>query len=170
STLDIEYSNPQKFCRPQSGPIALCSGIADGTSPKRGVLGRTGNMPGPRLVIKEPAVPVLPLRRNRDFKLLWSGQVLSVSGAQIVAVALVDGIGAAFFSVGERSALRRVVADEQLEAAMVRNQAREFGALLGGQPLGGVLFGLGRLVPFLFDAVSYLVSVVSLLLIRTPFQ
>jgi MFS family permease len=94
----------------------------------------------------------------------------SVSFAQIVVVALVDGTGAAFFSVAERAALRNVVPDRQLEAAMVRNQAREFGALLGGQPLGGVLFGLGRLVPFLFDAASYLVSVISLLLVRTPFQ
>jgi MFS family permease len=192
-------------------------------------------------------VPV-PLRRNRDFNLLWGGQVLSDLGTRIsgiafpllvlattgspakagivefaaaipllvltlpagalvdrwdrkrllivcdairslaygtlvaalalghvwfgliVAVALVDGCGYVFFSVAERSALRHVVPDEQLSTALARNQARTFGALLAGQPLGGLLFALGRLVPFLFDAVSYLVSVASLLLVRARLQ
>jgi len=93
---------------------------------------------------------------------VWFGQVL--------AVALVDGCGYVFFSVAERSALRHVVADEQLPSALARNQARSFGALLAGQPLGGILFALGRVVPFLFDAVSYLLSVGSLLLLRTRLQ
>jgi predicted MFS family arabinose efflux permease len=38
------------------------------------------------------------------------------------------------------------------------------------QPLGGALFGLGRAFPFVFDAVSYLVSFVALLTIRVPLQ
>ena len=37
-------------------------------------------------------------------------------------------------------------------------------------PLGGSLFGLGRALPFLADAISYVFSLVSLLSIRTPFQ
>ena len=41
---------------------------------------------------------------------------------------------------------------------------------VAGPPLGGALFGLGRAVPFLADALSYAFSVVSLLLMRTPFQ
>jgi predicted MFS family arabinose efflux permease len=88
----------------------------------------------------------------------------------ILAVALVDGCGYVFFSVAERSALRHVVPDEQLPTALARNQGRSFAALLAGQPLGGVLFAAGRLVPFLFDAVSYLVSVGTLFLIRVRFQ
>jgi Transmembrane secretion effector len=36
--------------------------------------------------------------------------------------------------------------------------------------VGGTLFGLGRAVPFLADAVSYTFSIVSLLAMRTPFQ
>jgi MFS family permease len=94
----------------------------------------------------------------------------SISFWQIVLVAVVEGVGLAFFSVGERSALRYVVPDSQLEAAMVRNQAREFTALLAGLPLGGVLFGVARIVPFVFDAVSYVVSISTLSLIRVPFQ
>ena len=36
-----------------------------------------------------------------------------------------------------------------------RNEARERGAAMLGQPLGGILFGIGRGVPFLFDALTY---------------
>jgi predicted MFS family arabinose efflux permease len=93
---------------------------------------------------------------------VWFGHIL--------VVALVDGCGYVFFSVAERSALRRVVPDEQLPTALARNQARTFGALLAGLPLGGLLFALGRLVPFLFDAISYAVSVVSLLFVRARLQ
>jgi len=37
-------------------------------------------------------------------------------------------------------------------------------------PLGGSLFGLGRTLPFVADAVSYVFSLGSLLAMRTPFQ
>lgn len=47
---------------------------------------------------------------------------------------------------------------------------REYFALLAGTPLGGLLYSLGRLVPFAFDAVSYFVSVVSLLFVRAQLQ
>ena len=43
-------------------------------------------------------------------------------------------------------------------------------ASLLGSPAGGFLFGLGRTVPFLFDALTYLASLVTLLLIREPFE
>ena len=42
--------------------------------------------------------------------------------------------------------------------------------MLAGPPLGGALFTLGRAVPFVFDAVSYVFSFLSLALMRTPFQ
>ena len=42
--------------------------------------------------------------------------------------------------------------------------------IIGGPPLGGALFGLGRAVPFVVDVVSYGFSTVALLLMRTPFQ
>lgn len=194
-----------------------------------------------------PAVTT-PLRRNRDFNLLWSGQVLSslgtrvsgiaipllvlaqthspakagiaefagalplfvltlpagalvdrwnrkrllivcdaircvayvtlalaiaagrISFAHILAVVLVDGCGYVFFGVAERSSLRHVVADEHLPTALARNQARDYAALLSGPPLGGLLYSLGRAVPFVFDAVSYAVSVVSLSFLRARLQ
>ena len=88
----------------------------------------------------------------------------------VVAVVVIDGCGFVFFGVAERTAVKYVVPDEQLQAALSRNQAREYAALLGGQPLGGLLYALGRAVPFLFDAVSYAVSVASLAFVRAQFQ
>jgi predicted MFS family arabinose efflux permease len=94
----------------------------------------------------------------------------AVTFGHIVAVAFVEGIGFVFFLVAEGSALPKVVADRHLDAALARNSARAHIAALGGLPLGGILFGIGRAVPFLFDAVSYLLSVVVVALIRTSFR
>jgi predicted MFS family arabinose efflux permease len=189
-----------------------------------------------------------PLRRNRDFLLLWSGQVVSTIGtrvtgvafpllvlalthspakagivgfaqslpymlfylpagalvdrwnrkhvmliadagralalgsiaivlafgspplAQIVAVAFVEGSLFVFFYLSESAALPQIVPKEQLATAIAQNQARVQGADLAGQPLGGALFGISRLLPFAADAVSYAVSFVSLLFVRPAFQ
>jgi predicted MFS family arabinose efflux permease len=70
----------------------------------------------------------------------------------------------------ERGVLPQVVTPEQLREAVARNESRIFGALMAGPPLGGVLFGIARVVPFLADVASYAVSTFTKLLIRTPFQ
>jgi MFS family permease len=89
---------------------------------------------------------------------------------QILAVAFVEGAGSAFFGPATAGALRSVVPTTQLPAAAGAQQARVAAVNIAGPPLGGVLFGLGRAIPFLADAVSYAFSVVSLLMMRTPFQ
>jgi predicted MFS family arabinose efflux permease len=91
-----------------------------------------------------------------------------VSFEQLVAVALVDGIGFTVFEVAQRAALRQLVPVAELAHAAALNQGREYGALLVGTPLGGALYGLSRAIPFLVDGFSYAVSFASLLLIRRP--
>jgi MFS family permease len=93
-----------------------------------------------------------------------------LSYGHILAVALVEGAFSVLFQPAATAALRSVVATDQLPAAVSAQQARSATASLVGPPLGGALFGIGRAVPFVADAVSYTFSVVSLLLIRTPFQ
>jgi predicted MFS family arabinose efflux permease len=88
----------------------------------------------------------------------------------IVLVATIDGAGFVVTYVAERGALRQLVMPEQLGEAVARNESRIFGAMVAGPPLGGALFGLGRAVPFLADAVSYAISTITKLLISTPFQ
>ena len=85
-------------------------------------------------------------------------------------VAFVEGAGYTFFAVAERASLRHLVPRELLPAATAQNQVRESVALLAGQPLGGLLFSIGRVVPFAFDAISYLGSLIALVLIRRPLQ
>jgi len=67
-------------------------------------------------------------------------------------------------------ALRAVVPRRQLPAAVGAQRARVSIVLLVGPPLGGALFGLGRAIPFLADAVTYTISILSLRAMRTPFQ
>jgi MFS family permease len=90
--------------------------------------------------------------------------------AHILAVAFVEGAFFVFFRLAESAALPQVVPKEQLPSAVAQNQARDQGAELAGAPLGGLLFGFDRLLPFLFDAVSYAIGFVTLLFIRSPLQ
>jgi hypothetical protein len=64
----------------------------------------------------------------------------------------------------------RIVPDGQLEQAWAATEARTYGASLAGPALGGVLFGLGRAVPFLADAISYGVSFGTVARIRGRFR
>jgi predicted MFS family arabinose efflux permease len=90
--------------------------------------------------------------------------------AHVMAVAFVEGAFFVFFRLAESAALPQVVPKVQLPAAVAQNQARDQGAELVGAPLGGLLFGLNRVLPFLFDAVSYAVGFVTLLFVRPKLQ
>ncbi|BFU43950.1 MFS transporter [Krasilnikovia sp. MM14-A1004] len=98
---------------------------------------------------------------------VFSGQV---GLPLILVVTLIDSSAGAVFGAAEDAALRSIVPIEQVPAAVARNEARSYGTSLAGPPLGGFLFGLGHAVPFLSNAISYLVSVVAVLRIRKPLQ
>lgn len=89
---------------------------------------------------------------------------------QLYITSLVEVALGTFFNIAEISCIPQVVAKEQLPSAMGRVQATDGIASLIGPPLGGTLFVLSSLFPFLADAVSYVVSVGTLLFIRTSFQ
>lgn len=91
------------------------------------------------------------------------------STLQLAFVACVEGCLFSFFNVADTAALPRVVSREYLPLAVSQTQATESGANLVGPTLAGFLYGIGHAVPFLFDAVSYLVSVISLMLVRGDF-
>jgi MFS family permease len=90
--------------------------------------------------------------------------------AQIIIASFVEGTAFVFFNIAEVGALRSVVPARQLPDAAAAEQARFSIVTLAGPPLGGVLFQLGRSLPFLADGLSYVFSIVSLLWMRTPFQ
>lgn len=93
----------------------------------------------------------------------WLGGLTVV---QVAVVAFVETTFLVFFTLAESAALPRIVAPAQLPAALAQNEAKSRGAALAGRPLGGVLFGVDRALPFVFDTVTYALSTVALLLMR----
>ena len=89
----------------------------------------------------------------------------------IYAATLVEGSLFVFFNIAEVAALPRVVPPHQLPQAAAQNEAGFGAATIVGPSFGAFLYqSFGRGVPFIADAISYTVSVVSLLGIRTPFR
>jgi MFS family permease len=93
-----------------------------------------------------------------------------LSFLQLGLVALIEGTLMTFFSLAETACLPHVVSREQLPAATAQNQAIDSSSWMLGPLLGGFLYGLGRAIPFLLDAISYLCSVLGIFVIRVRFQ
>src|SRR6266516_6300693 len=90
--------------------------------------------------------------------------------AQLYIVSLVEGTLFTFFGLAETACLPQVVSKEQLPTAGAQGMVIDSVSELIGPSIGGVLYSIGRAVPFLTDAISYGASVVSLFLIKVQFQ
>jgi len=89
----------------------------------------------------------------------------------VYVVCFVEGALFCFFNIAEVAALPRVVPRAQLPEATAFNEAGFGIAGIVGPPLGTILYqAFGRAVPFVVDALTYAVSLFSLVLIRTPFR
>jgi MFS family permease len=88
----------------------------------------------------------------------------------VLVVGLIEGGAGAIFDPSAAAALPGIVPDAQLEQAWAATEGRTYAASLAGPVLGGVLFGLGRAVPFLADAVSYAASFGTVSRIRGRFR
>jgi MFS family permease len=93
----------------------------------------------------------------------------AVAWPVVLAVAVVDRIGDTLFTPASIAALPLIVDDEHLEAAWAVGEGRQYAANLAGPPLGGLLYGIGRAVPFLADAISYGISVLTSLELKGEF-
>jgi predicted MFS family arabinose efflux permease len=89
---------------------------------------------------------------------------------QLYLVSAIEGTLYVFFNIAEAACLPRVVPKEQLPAATAQNMATDGITALIGPPLGGALYTAGKFLPFVADAISYTVSVISLFFIKTKFQ
>ena len=89
---------------------------------------------------------------------------------QLAIVALFEGTLFTFFNVAETACLPRVVGKDQVARAVSFNMSTDAVSQMAGPSIGGALYGFGRAVPFLTDAISYAASVVTLSRIRTQFQ
>ncbi len=93
-----------------------------------------------------------------------------VSWPVVMVVSLVDGAANVLFDPSASAALPAIVHDSQLEQAYAATEGRTYAASLAGPALGGLLFGLGNAVPFIGDALSYLVSAGTVSRIRGRFR
>lgn len=98
---------------------------------------------------------------------LWFG-MLSVP--HVMAAAFLEGAAVIFYKLAERAAVRHVVHEDHLSAALSQNEARGQAAGLLGQPTGAVLFQAFRWLPFGVAALTHLFALVTLLLIPKSFQ
>ncbi|MBS2965514.1 MFS transporter [Actinocrinis puniceicyclus] len=91
-----------------------------------------------------------------------------VNVVHIGAVALIQGMCNGVGGAAMTPVLKRIVSPEQFPALSASKQGREMISRLAGPPLGGALFSLAKWVPFLADAISFLVSALGVALIRRP--
>lgn len=89
---------------------------------------------------------------------------------QILLNAVIEGTCYTFFNVAQAAALPRVVPKEQIPAATAQNQGSSIATALVSPSIGTIFFQITHTFPFLFDAISYVTSVITLRTIRTPFQ
>jgi MFS family permease len=88
----------------------------------------------------------------------------------IPIAAFIEGSLGTLFTAAQAGVLRSLVPPAELPAAVGLQQARGSVVLLAGPPFGGALFGIGRAVPFLFDAASYVVGFTAVVLMRSRFS
>ena len=92
-----------------------------------------------------------------------------LSMAQLFVVAVITGIATVFFDVSYQSYLPSLVAPEQLVDGNGKLELTRAGAGIGGPALAGALIQVFQApAAILADAISYVVSVLSLLWIRAP--
>jgi MFS family permease len=95
----------------------------------------------------------------------WLGRL---SMAQLYVVALATGIGTVFFSISYQSFLPWIVSSEHLGSANAKLEASNSGSqVLGTAAGGGIVQWLGGAVAIAIDALSYVVSIVTLCLMQT---
>lgn len=130
-------------------------------------------------VVRIPAGLVVDrVDRRRLMLLCDAGRIVAVGSVaaalvaghlvlpHLLAVAVVEGALGSLFGPAELTAVRRVVAPEQVRDATAVHQVRQQFAAVVGPLVGGVLFGVGRAWPFVADALSYLVSFLTVRTVR----
>jgi MFS family permease len=85
---------------------------------------------------------------------------------QLMCVAFLDAALTTVSMISERGLLAGLVPEEALGDAVALNEARTSIAVVGGPPLGGALFSVSRSLPFVADAVSFVLEIGALLGLR----
>ncbi|MDX3660960.1 MFS transporter [Streptomyces sp. ID05-26A] len=134
------------------------------------------------LILTQMPAGVWVDRWDRGRVLVWSQTTQAVAVAVMavnvvtgldsiplfLVLAAVDGVCTAFTGPARATAIKEVVPAGQLKAAFAQEEARTHVAYLAGPSLGALLFGLGRSVPFVGDALSFLIAAVCAWFAKIP--
>ncbi len=90
--------------------------------------------------------------------------------AQLYLVAFASGSFTIFYRLAELGALTRLVPKAQMPTAVAQDEAAYSTVSLLAPSISGFLFSIARFLPFMADAISYLILLGSLLQIRRPLQ
>lgn len=121
-------------------------------------------------------------RWNRRSAMVWSALVAAAAYATVVlgyafgvltithlvVAGVVVGAAEAVFGPADTLATKAVVPAADLSTAMSVVEGRQGVTGLIGPPVGGLLFSVSRSLPVVADVVSYVVSAVAALAVRTP--
>jgi MFS family permease len=146
-----------------------------------GVLGTVGAVAE---VLLTPFAGVLADRGSRRAMMVGAGLLSALAMAAVAvgvatgvvptaglfAATVLQGVGTAGFQAAATASIRALLPPDGPERALASLQAREQGANLVGPAFGGALYQLLPWLPFLVDAVSYLVAAVCARLIRTDLR
>lgn len=134
-------------------------------------------------VLVTPVAGVYADRHSRR-SLMAGAAVLATAAMAVIAISVardavswpllfgcvaVEGLATATFAAAAAGAIRQILPADA-EAALGSLQARERGAQLAGPGVGGLLYQVGASVPFVFDALSYLVSAACIRSIRSELR
>jgi MFS family permease len=94
----------------------------------------------------------------------------SIAMPQLYVVSVITGMLTTLFQTANTAALPNVVPSTQVPTALGAMQSAVNSIRVFGAPLAGAVYALGRAVPFVMNAVSFVVSASTLRLIRARFQ
>lgn len=97
-----------------------------------------------------------------------SGLAHALTGTLLLVIALLSGMSSTVVSPALSAAVRTVVPGSQRAQASAYASGRADAVSLIAPPAGGALIPLSYGIPFLADAVSYVVAAASVLLVRHP--
>ncbi len=135
-------------------------------------------------IVISPIAGVLVDRWNRKMTMLLcdAGRMLvtlsipltfwvhALTLSQLYVAVVIAGILGTIFNVANASMLPNVVTQDQLGAALSQSQAAYSSIRVVGSLIGGLLYTIGKVIPFLVNAISFGVSVLSLGFMRGNFQ
>lgn len=98
--------------------------------------------------------------------LIWG----ALAPAQLYVASFIGGTAYVFFNAAQGACLPHVVPEKQLTRAVSAQETAESVTGVVASPIGGALLQLLRALPFLLDAISFLVSAACFIAVRNDFR